>query len=160
MKELKITGRLENLSQDDVWLYHAANGMRGCFPAAARLYDGQWYTGKEAQGEVFGSLNEVFDLVIPSQELVEAAQAVLERQKKQPLQLGWPIASRKLVVKTYYLVDLELAVWNHLERGAQDDMLLPVGVVEDDDGQILGFRGLVPTETLFAWSDTRGRLAR
>ena len=27
--------------------------------------------------------------------------------------------------------------------------LLPVGVVEDDDGQILGFRGLVPTETLF-----------
>lgn len=102
------------------------------------------------QGEVFGSLNEVFDLVIPSQELLEAARVALANQQAHPLSVCLPIASNKLRVKTYYLVDLELAAWNHLYRYATQDMLLPVGAIRDDDGQISGFRWLVPTETLFA----------
>lgn len=152
MEEVKLSGRLENLCVRDVCLQHAAagEGLRGRFPAEQKLSAGQWYTGEEMQGEVYGSLNEVFDLVIPSLELLKAAETALENQLDRPLTVCLPIASHKRLVKTYYLVDLELAAWNHLYRSATQDMMLPVGAIKDENGQVCGFRWLVPTETLFA----------
>ena len=148
MQEILLDGFVRNLCPWDVCFCRPHSSFTSYFPGES-MVQGTPYVGEEPQGEVIGSLNLAFDLVAPSQALLNVAAQKLEEQKLQPASMDLPNRLKKARIQTFFLVSLEAAAWNYLYRH-EPNLLVPVGAVMNKSGRLHGYSGLVMSETLFA----------